>query len=119
MTISLLTRWQILRVFIDVNKAGGQEALEIAVRYLTIMLICFPIVHILHVFRNVLQAMGIAIWSLASGFAEFAARVFMAKIMINYIGIDALFISEPASWFGAMLCVSLPYFYYKKKFLNN
>ncbi len=116
--ISLLTRWQILRVFIDVNEAGGQDALEIAVHYLTIMLICFPIVNILHVFRNVLQAMGIAIWSLMSGFAEFAARVIMSKVVIHYIGIDALFISEPASWLGAMLCVSLPYFYYKKKLLS-
>ena len=112
--IALLTRWQILRAFLDVSETGGLEALEIAVRYLTIMAPCFIIVHILHVFRNVLQAMGIAVWSLFSGFAEFAARVFMSKIAIDYIGTDALFIAEPASWFGAMLCVTLPYFHYRK-----
>ena len=116
--IALLTRWQILRVFLDVNEAGGWEALEIAVQYLTIMAPCFIIVHILHVFRNVLQAMGVAVWALASGFAEFAARVFMSQIAINWIGADALFIAEPASWLGAMLCVFLPYFYYRKKYLK-
>lgn len=116
--IALATRWQILRVFLDVNEAGGWEALEIAVRYLTIMAPCFIIVHLLHVFRNVLQAMGVAVWALASGIAEFMARVFMSQIVINWIGTDALFIAEPASWFGALLCVSLPYIYYRKKYLE-
>ena len=116
--IALLTRWQILRVFLDVNEAGGGKALEIAVRYLTIMAPCFIIVHLLHVFRNVLQAMGVAVWALASGVAEFIARVFMAQIVIHWIGTDALFIAEPASWFGALLCVSLPYIYYRNKYLE-
>lgn len=101
------------------TEAGGEDALRIAVRYLTIMAPCFIIVHILHVFRNVLQAMGVAAWALASGFAEFAARIFMSQLAINWIGTDALFIAEPASWLGAMLCVFLPYFYYRKKYLKG
>ena len=117
--IALLTRWQILQIFLDVNEAGGWEALNIAVRYLTLMAPCFIIVHTLHVFRNVLQAMGVAVWSLASGVAELAARVFMSQLAINWIGSDALFIAEPASWLGAMLCVFLPYFYYRKKYLKR
>lgn len=116
--LTILTRWQILRVFLDVDEAGGMEALAISVRYLTIMVLCFPVLHLLHLFRNVLQAMGIAVWSLLSGFAELAARVLMAKVAIDHIGMDALFLSEPASWFGAMLCVLLPYFYYRKKLLG-
>ena len=117
--ITLLSRWQILRVFLDVNEAGGWEALAVSVRYLTIMSLCFMILHILHVFRNVLQAMGISIWSMISGFAELIPRVLMSKVVINWIGSDALFIAEPASWLGAMLCVLLPYFYYRKKLLGN
>ena len=101
------------------NEAGGWEALEIAVRYLTLMAPCFIIVHLLHVSRNVLQAMGIAVWALASGVAEFFARVLMSRIVINWIGADALFIAEPASWLGAMLCVFLPYFYYRYKYLER
>jgi len=117
-SITLLTRWQILRVFLDVNETGGWEALKISVRYLTIMVLCFPFLHILHIFRNVLQAIGITIFSLFSGLAELFARLLMSKIFLSQIGPDALFIAEPASWFGAMLCVFLPYFYYKKKLLN-
>lgn len=116
---ALLCRRQVLRLFIDVNEAGGPEALEIAVRYLAIMSLCFILLHILHVFRNALQAMGIARWSMASGIAEFAARVFMSKAAINYLGSDALFMAEPVAWLGAMLCVMLPYFYYRKSRLDS
>ena len=118
-TVSLVTRWQILRVFLDVEEAGGMEALAVAVRYLTIMSLFFVIQHILHVFRNVLQALGVAVWFMASGVAEFVARLFLSKVAIHYMGTDALFIAEPASWLGAMLCVFLPYFYYKKKLLTK
>ena len=113
--VTLMTRNQILHVFLDVSNEDGIQALDVSVRYLTIMVLSFPILHILHVFRNVLQALGIAVWSLMSGFAELAARILMSKFIIGFIGVDALFLSEPASWLGAMLCVFLPYFYYRKK----
>ena len=118
MSVTLMTRSHLLRVFLDVSNPDGVRALDVSVRYLTIMVLSFPILHILHVFRNVLQALGIAIWSLMSGFAELAARILMSKFLIGYIGADALFLSEPASWLGAMLCVFLPYFYYRKKLLR-
>lgn len=115
---TLMTRTQLLGVFLDDRNPEGILALGVSVRYLTIMVLSFPVLHILHVFRNVLQALGIAIWSLMSGFAELAARILMSKFLIGYIGADALFLSEPASWLGAMLCVFLPYFYYRKKLLH-
>lgn len=116
---AFLGRWQILRIFLDVQEIGGPQALEFAARYLGIMSMFFVVVYILHVYRNVLQAMGIAIWSLLSGFVEFAARVLMSKVVLGWIGTDALFLAEPASWLGAMLCVTLPYFYYRRKLLVN
>lgn len=96
------------------SNQDGVRALAVSVRYLTIMVLSFPILHILHVFRNVLQALGIAIWSLMSGFAELAARILMSKFVIGYIGADALFLSEPASWLGAMICVFCPIFTIEK-----
>ena len=119
MGLSLLTRWQILRVFLDVKQAGGEEALAIAVRYLTIMVLFFPILHILHVFRNVILSIGVSIWPMLSGFAEFVARVLMVKFLLEPLGADTLFLAEPASWLGAMLCVFLPYFHYRKKLVEK
>ena len=116
--VTLLFRESMLKLFLDVNEAGGPQALEVAVRYLTIMAITLIILYIQHVFSNTLEAMGIAVWSMYSGIAEFVGRVLMAKVVINWIGTDALFISEPVAWLSSTLLLILPYFHYKKKLLN-
>lgn len=116
--VTLLFRESMLKLFLNVNEAGGPQALEVAVRYLTIMAITLIILYIQHVFSNTLEAMGIAVWSMYSGIAEFVGRVLMAKVVINWIGTDALFISEPVAWLSSTLLLILPYFHYKKKLLN-
>jgi len=116
---TLLTREYLLQMFLDVNEPGGTEALEIAMRYLTII-VCFTLIlYLLHIFSNVLQAIGVSIWTMYSGIAEFACRVIMAKVVINWMGPIALFISEPVAWTGATILLVLPYFYYKKKYLQE
>lgn len=111
MAVALLTRRYILRVFLDVTEEGGWEALDHAVRYLTVMALCFPVLHLLYVFRDAILAKGVSFWPMVSGFAEFVARVVMVKIVLGRIGTDALYLAEPASWLGALLCVMLPYFF--------
>lgn len=118
-SVTMIFRKYFLRLFLDINQPGGAEALEIGVHYLTIMASCLIILFLLHVFRNTLQAMQIAKWSMVSGVLEFIARVFMSKVAIQWIGTDALFISEPAAWLGALLSVMLPYFYYRKHLLKE
>ena len=118
MSIVLISRRYLLQLFLNTSEAGGPEALETGIRYLTIMIVFLVILYLIHIFRNVLQAMENSFWSMVSGFAELICRVFMAKVAIHWIGSDALFISEPVAWTGALLCVMLPYFYYKRKVLN-
>lgn len=118
MSIVLISRRYLLQLFLNTSEAGGPEALETGIRYLTIMIVFLVILYLIHIFRNVLQAMENSFWSMVSGFAELICRVFMAKVAIHWIGSDALFISEPVAWTGALLCVMLPYYYYKRKILN-
>lgn len=120
-TTVLFTKRYLLQLFLDVNEPGGYEALDIAVHYLTIMMTFIVILYLIHIFRNALQAMEIAVWSLISGIAECSCRVFMAKVAINwaFLGSDALFLSEPVAWLGALLSVMLPYFYYRRKLLSG
>lgn len=119
MAFVYVIRGELLQLFLDVNEEGGTEALEIAVHYITILLICLVSLYLLHIFRNALQAMEVSVWSMISGFIECAARVFMSKAVIHWIGNDALFISEPVAWIGALLSVMIPYFYYRKKLLKT
>jgi len=95
------------------------EALAVAARYLAIMSLCFIILHLLHIFRNVITSLGISIWPMCSGFAEFGARILMVRFALPLIGPDALFAAEPAAWLGALLCVLLPYLHYRKTLLRT
>lgn len=115
--ILLMIRWDLLQLFLDVNQENGFEALKIAVRYLTYMIFFLPILFLIHVFRNALQALQISVWSMLSGFGELFCRMFMAFVVIAWIGPDALFLSEPLAWAGALAFVLFPYFYYQKKLL--
>jgi len=117
LTLVMFVKRFLLQSFLDVNEAGGLEALDIAVHYLTIMTGFLIILYLIHVFRKALQAMEISLWSMLSGIAECVCRVFMAKVVINWMGNDALFVSEPVAWLGALLCVMLPYLHYRKKLL--
>ena len=116
--ILLFIRWDLLQLFLDVNQENGFEALEVSVRYLTYMIFFLPILFLIHVFRNALQALKISLWSMLSGFAELACRLFMAMVAIAWIGPDALFLSEPLAWAGALVFVLFPYFFYQKKLLT-
>lgn len=116
--ILLFIRWDLLQLFLDVNQENGFEALEVSVRYLTYMIFFLPILFLIHVFRNALQALKISLWSMLSGFAELACRLFMAMVAIAWIGPDALFLSEPLAWAGALAFVLFPYFFYQKKLLT-
>ena len=89
-----------------------------------------PARHILHfTMPLILTNMGQQLYMIVDGaivargvgvqaLAAVGARILMSKFVIGYIGADALFLSEPASWLGAMLCVFLPYFYYRRKLLR-
>lgn len=115
--ILLVIRWDLLQLFLDVNQENGFEALKIAVRYLTYMIFFLPILFLIHVFRNALQALQISVWSMLSGFGELVCRMFMAFVVIVWIGPDALFLSEPLAWAGALAFVLFPYFFYQKRLL--
>ncbi len=113
--IMYLIRDPFMKLFVDTAEAGGLEAHETAVKYLSILCVCLSILYLLHIFRNALQAIGVAIWSMFSGFAEFVARVVMSKAVISWMGSDALFMAEPMAWLAALLFVIIPYMFYRKR----
>lgn len=117
--VTLLLNKYLLQLFLDVSQEGGYAALDIALKYLNVMACCLSVLYLIYVFRNVLQAMGNSVWSMISGFAEFAARVIMAKMIVPSVGESALFAVEPIAWLGALVFVMVPYFFYRKRLVEN
>jgi len=105
------------QLFIDLSEPGAPEALQVAARYLTNMLLSLPILYLVYVHRHNLQAIGNASWSLVSGIAEAASRVIMAKLLFGMIGVDILFFVEPVAWLMAWVFVLVPYYFYQRKLL--
>lgn len=103
------------QIFIDLSEPGAPEAIEVAARYLTNMILSLPILYLVYVHRNNLQAIGIASWSLVSGIAEAVSRVVMAKLCFPFTGVEILFYVEPVAWLMAWLFVLVPYYFYQKK----
>ncbi len=105
------------QLFIDLNEPGAPEAVQVAARYLMFMLLSLPILYLVYVHRNNLQAIGNASWSLVSGIAEAASRILMAKVFFSMAGLEILFFVEPVAWLMAWLFVLVPYYFYQKKLL--
>lgn len=116
--LTFLLRRPLLRLFLNTDEAVGADAMAIALRYLIILVFLLSILYLIHIFRNALQAMQIASWSMISGVAELLARVAMSKLVIRFMGVEALFWAEPVAWLCALFTVLLPYIYYHKKRLT-
>ncbi|MBE6650639.1 MAG: MATE family efflux transporter [Ruminococcaceae bacterium] len=109
----------LLKLFIDPTEAGAGESLDIAFKYLLIMLYSLIILYLLYVYRSTLQAIGTSFWSMLSGFAEFAARVFFAKVLYFSWGSESIYYVESAAWLAALITVIPPCYYHLKRLKKN
>lgn len=107
-----------LQLFISETENGAGEALQIAFHYLKIMALNLVILYLLHVYKNSMQALGNSFWSMLSGFVEFGVRASIAKLLVPHIGSEVLFYIEPAAWLCALLCIMIPYYFYRQKLLQ-
>lgn len=116
--IMLFVGRYLLQMFIDASEDGAAEALQIGFRYLVIASVGLVILYLIHVYRNAMQALGNSFWSMISGFAECVVRILMAKVVVIFLGVGALYFVEPASWVGALLFIIVPFYCYRKKLLT-
>ncbi len=110
---------QLAGIFLNKSMEGAIEAVDVAWRYLRIMALCMSILYLIYVYRNVLQAMGNASWSMISGFAECVIRVGMGWLVAGGLATEILFFIEPAAWLGALIFVMIPYMCHWKRILKQ
>ncbi len=119
MAVMLLGGKALLTMFLDVSKEGGQEALAVAWKYLRYMSYCLVILYVIYIYRNVLPAMGISIWSMLGGILEGIIRVAMGKLLVPLWGEEVFYYIEPFAWLGAFALVIIPYYCIRKKYLTS
>ena len=115
--IVLLFTEPLLKIFLDTTTPEGPEALKIGIKYLLVITIPLSVLYLLHLYKNVLQSLGIALWSVLSGFGEFFIRVFMSKAVVSLLGTEVLYYIEPLAWLGGLVFVFVPYYALRRKIL--
>ena len=103
-------RW-VLSCFISAGEAQSGEALDVAVRYLHLMLLCLPILYILHVTRSCIQGLGNTLLPMVSGISEFFVRTGGALLLPAVIGEAGVMWAEVLAWIGADIILVPSYFY--------
>ena len=107
----------LLSMFLDASQEGGTEALEVAWNYLKLMSYSLVILYVIYVYRNVLPAIGISIWSMIGGAFEGIVRVGMGMFLVPLWGTEVFYYIEPFSWVAAFLLVIIPYYACRRKYL--
>ena len=103
-------RW-VLSCFISEGAEEGEKALEVAFQYLRLMLICLPVLYILHVTRSCVQGMGNTLLPMVSGVSEFLMRTGGALLLPAVLGETGIMCAEVLAWLGADIILVPSYFY--------
>ena len=100
----------VLSLFVDPGAAMVEDVLDVALRYLHVMLAGLFILYLLYVYRSALQGMGNTLIPMLSGLAEMVMRIGSALLLPGLLGQYGIFIAEPAAWLGAELLPMITYY---------
>lgn len=104
----------VVKVFIE---NPSQEALDFAGIYLNNIRYFLPLLALLFVYRNALQAMDYQFVALFSGVLELLARFVICGLLLNQLGFLAVPLGECGSWLLAGLVLSGAYYrWYRQNF---
>ena len=102
-------RW-FLSCFISADAAQSEAALATAMKYLSLMSLCLPVLYILHVTRSCVQGLGNTLLPMVSGVSEFVMRTGGALLLPGIMGETGVMCAEVLAWFGADLRLVPSYF---------
>lgn len=108
----------ILSLFISGDPAQTEEVLGIAYHYLAYMCVTLPLLYLLWIYRSALMGLGDTFFPMVSGIAELAMRMAMVLFMPHVIGMEAIYMAEPAAWIGALAILSSVYYWRQGRLLK-
>lgn len=95
------------------------EVLSAAVLYIDTIIVYFPILFMIFVYRNALQGMGRSFMPLMGGVFELIARCVVAYTLPSYMGYKGVCLAGPVAWIAAMVPLCITYFIIMNKSLKT
>lgn len=86
------------------------EVLEYSVLYINTIIVYFPALFMIFVYRNVLQGIGKSLMPFLAGVFELIARCVVSFTLPQRIGYKGVCIAGPVAWFAAMIPLCIAYY---------
>lgn len=97
--------------------SGQDQVMSMVKTYLHINAVCYFILGLLFVYRNVLQGIGRSIVPFFAGVFELVTRSIIAFTLLGALGFVSICVAGPAAWISAALPLFIAYVYNLRK--NN
>lgn len=100
----------IMSLFVERSAQNYDMIIDTAYQYLSVMSYALLMLYMLHLYKSMLQGLGLTVQSMISGIVELAARIVLVFTLPGLIGSAGIFIAEIGAWIGAALYLMLTYY---------
>jgi len=100
----------IMSLFVERSAQNYDMIIDTAYQYLSVMSYALLMLYMLHLYKSMLQGLGLTVQSMISGIVELAARIILVFTLPGLIGSAGIFIAEIGAWIGAALYLMLTYY---------
>lgn len=100
----------IMSLFVERTAMNYDMIIDTAYQYLSVMSYALLMLYMLHLYKSMLQGLGLTVQSMISGIVELAARIILVFTLPRLIGSLGIFIAEVGAWIGAALYLMLMYY---------
>ena len=100
----------IMSLFVERSAQHYDMIIDTAYQYLSVMSYALLMLYMLHLYKSMLQGLGLTVQSMISGIVELAARIILVFTLPGLIGSVGIFIAEIGAWIGAALYLMLTYY---------
>ena len=100
----------IMSLFVERSAQNYDMIIDTAYQYLSVMSYALLMLYMLHLYKSMLQGLGLTVQSMINGIVELAARIILVFTLPGLIGSAGIFIAEIGAWIGAALYLMLTYY---------
>jgi putative MATE family efflux protein len=101
----------IVELFID---GSEKEVIQAAIQYFRIIVVFYPALGLIFIYRNTLQGLGDGFFPMVGGIFELIARAIVAVTLAKMFGFVGVCYADPAAWVSALIPI-VPIYYLRMK----
>lgn len=94
--------------------SAEREVITVAQQYFNVVVVFFPALGLIYIYRNTLQGLGDGLFPMLGGIFELMARGAVAFTLAKIMGYAGVCFADPAAWVSALIPI-IPVYYMRMK----